>query len=126
MSQITATARALSRAFSRATRAAQAGKAIYARAWFRELYTVFSVIIAVKSDFAEKICSTFPKKCASNLDLQKVAFLESLLQIYNSKRQKTQKASCIHNHSRGYYQSSVSRSFPTQEHVRNRGFPRIN
>ncbi len=36
MSQITATARALSRALSRATRAAQAGKAIYARAWFRE------------------------------------------------------------------------------------------
>ncbi len=36
MSQITATARALSRAFSRATRAAQVGQAIYARAWFRE------------------------------------------------------------------------------------------
>ncbi len=36
MSQIMATVRTLSRAFSRATRAAQAGKAIYARAWFRE------------------------------------------------------------------------------------------
>ncbi len=36
MSQITATARTLSRAFSRVTRAAQAGQAIYARAWFRE------------------------------------------------------------------------------------------
>ncbi len=36
MSQITATARALSRAFSRATRATQTGYAIDARAWFRE------------------------------------------------------------------------------------------
>ncbi len=36
MSQIMATARALTRAFSRATRAAQAGQAIFAWAWFRE------------------------------------------------------------------------------------------
>ncbi len=46
MSQITATACALSRAFSRATRAAHVGQAIYAWAWFREprLYTLLSIV----------------------------------------------------------------------------------